>query len=111
MSSLMTTPTKWLLPVAREPTTEMIMSVPSRELSGAGIIFLLDPMQIPTVVSQLDDSVVERAAAIKWQQAARADDIMTRVSTLIRNDRGLPDRSIRPSLVGLLFSPRADTAK
>ncbi len=31
---------------------------------SAGIIFLLDPMQIPAVVNQLDDSVVERAAAI-----------------------------------------------
>ena len=71
---------------------------------SAGIIFLLDPMQIPTVVSQLDDSVVERAAAIKWQQAARADDIMTRVSTLIRNDRGLPDNKKIDIPVAAVFS-------
>ena len=71
---------------------------------SAGIIFLLDPMQIPTVVSQLDDSVVERASAIRWQQAARSDDIMTRVSNLIRNDRGLPDNKKIDIPVAAVFS-------
>ena len=39
---------------------------------SAGIVFLLDPMQIPAVVSQLDESTVRRAAAIDWHQAAKA---------------------------------------
>ena len=47
-------------------------------------------MQIPAVVSQLDESTVRRAAAIDWHQAAKADDIMTRVSNLIRHDRSCP---------------------
>lgn len=58
---------------------------------SAGIIFLLDPMQIPAVSNQLDESVVKRAAGIDWRTAAQADDIMTRVSNLIRNDKGLSD--------------------
>jgi len=54
---------------------------------SAGIIFLLDPMQIPAVRNQLDDSTVSRASAIDPSSATAADDIMTRVSELIRNDK------------------------
>ena len=71
---------------------------------SAGIIFLLDPMQIPAVVNQLDDSVVERAAAIKWNQAAKADDIMTRVSRLIRNDKHMSENSMIDIPVAAVFS-------
>lgn len=71
---------------------------------SAGIIFLLDPMQIPAVVNQLEDSVVERAAAIKWHQAAKADDIMTRVSRLIRNDKKMSESSKIDIPVAAVFS-------
>ena len=54
---------------------------------SAGIIFLLDPMQIWTVRNQLPDEVVSRASSVAVQQATRPDDIMTRVSKLIRNER------------------------
>lgn len=54
---------------------------------SAGIIFLLDPMQIPAVRNQLDENIVSRASSVDWKQATRSDDIMSRVSKLIRNDR------------------------
>lgn len=56
---------------------------------SAGIIFLLDPMQIPQVRNQLDDNTVARASSVSWQQATRSDDIMTRVSKMIRDDKQL----------------------
>ena len=56
---------------------------------SAGIIFLLDPMQIPAVSTQLDEDVVSRASSVDWRKATRADDIMTRVSNLIRKDRNM----------------------
>ncbi len=71
---------------------------------SAGIIFLLDPMQIPSVSNQLDESIVKRAAGIDWRMAAKADDIMTRVSKLIRNDRGMSDRKKIDIPVAAVFS-------
>lgn len=71
---------------------------------SAGIIFLLDPMQIPAVSNQLDESIVERAAGINWRTAAKADDIMTRVSKLIRNDKGMSDTQIIDIPVAAVFS-------
>jgi hypothetical protein len=56
---------------------------------SAGIIFLLDPMQIPAVANQLDDKTVARASSVDWRQATGPDDIMARVSTLIRHDQNL----------------------
>lgn len=62
---------------------------------SAGIIFLLDPMQIPAVRNQLDESTVARASSVDWKQATRSDDIMSRVSKLIRNDRKMrPEQKI-----------------
>lgn len=54
---------------------------------SAGIIFLLDPLQFPAVRNQLDEDIVSRASSVDWKQATRSDDIMSRVSKLIRNDR------------------------
>lgn len=71
---------------------------------SAGIIFLLDPMQIPAVVNQLDESVVKRAAGIDWRQATKADDIMTRVSNLIRNDKKMSDTQKIDIPVAAVFS-------
>ena len=71
---------------------------------SSGIIFLLDPMQIPMVVNQLDKSIVERASSINISQATKADDIMTRVSHLIRKDRGLSDKAKIDIPVAAVFS-------
>ena len=71
---------------------------------SAGIIFLLDPMQIPAVVNQLDDSIVKRAAGIDLRLATKADDIMTRVSNLIRNDKGLSENQKIDIPVAAVFS-------
>jgi len=54
---------------------------------SAGVIFLLDPMQIWEVRNQLPDDLVSRASSVAVQQATKPDDIMTRVSELIRNDK------------------------
>jgi len=56
---------------------------------SSGIIFLLDPMKIPAVATQLDDDTVSRASSVDWRRSIRSDDILVRVSNLIRNDRGL----------------------
>lgn len=56
---------------------------------SSGIIFLLDPMQIPEVRNQLDEDTVSRASSVDWKMATRSDDIMSRVSKLIRNDRNM----------------------
>lgn len=56
---------------------------------SSGIIFLLDPMQISSVRNQLDENTVSRASSVDWKQAARSDDIMSRVSKLIRNDKNM----------------------
>ena len=56
---------------------------------SSGIIFLLDPMQIASVANQLDEKIVARASSVDWRQAASSDDIMSRVSTLIRNDMNI----------------------
>jgi len=53
---------------------------------SAGIIFLLDPMQIWHVRNKLDDDTIKRASSVAINQATRPDDIMTRVSRLIRAD-------------------------
>lgn len=84
---------------------EDTMSTVNRYIcKSAGVIFLLDPMQIPAVVNQLDDSVVKRAAGIDWRQAAKADDIMTRVSNLIRNDKGMSEKQKIDIPVAAVFS-------
>jgi len=54
---------------------------------SSGIIFLLDPMQIWNVRNQLNEDVVARASSVNVNQASRPDDIMTRVSMLIRADK------------------------
>ncbi len=71
---------------------------------SAGIIFLLDPMQIPAVRNQLDDDTVKRASSVDWKQATRSDDIMTRVSKLIRNDRNMKSEQKIDIPVAAVFS-------
>jgi len=71
---------------------------------SSGIIFLLDPMQIPAVRNQLDEDVVSRASSVGWQQATRSDEIMTRVSKLIRDDRHMKSEQKIDIPVAVVFS-------
>jgi hypothetical protein len=71
---------------------------------SAGIIFLLDPMQIPAVRNQLDENTVSRASSVGWKQATRSDDIMSRVSKLIRNDKKMKSEAKINIPVAAVFS-------
>lgn len=71
---------------------------------SAGIIFLLDPMQIPAVRNQLDENTVSRASSVDWKQATRSDDIMSRVSKLIRNDKHMKSEAKIDIPVAAVFS-------
>lgn len=71
---------------------------------SVGIIFLLDPMQMPMVANQLDNKVVSRASSVGWRQATGSDDIMARVSTLIRHDRNLKSSQKIKIPVAAVFS-------
>lgn len=71
---------------------------------SAGIIFLLDPMQFPAVRNQLDENIVSRASSVDWKQATRSDDIMSRVSKLIRNDKKMKSETKINIPVAAVFS-------
>lgn len=71
---------------------------------SSGIIFLLDPMQISMVSKQLDNEFAKRAAGIELNSATRPDDIITRVSKLIRNDKGLRETDSIDIPVAAVFS-------
>jgi len=71
---------------------------------SAGVIFLLDPMQIWAVRNQLSDELVSRASSVTVQQATRPDDIMTRVSELIRNDKKMVSTATINIPVAAVFS-------
>lgn len=71
---------------------------------SAGVIFLLDPMQFPSVRNQLDENIVTRASSVDWRQATRSDDIMSRVSKLIRNDKKMKSKEKIKIPVAAVFS-------
>ena len=71
---------------------------------SAGIIFLLDPMQIPAVRNQLDPSIISGASGEGMTGAAKADNIMTRVSNMIRRDKQLPENAKINIPVAAVFS-------
>ena len=50
---------------------------------SSGIIFLIDPLKIPTVNAKLDESAVKRASSAAWYQP---DNILVRVSNLLRKN-------------------------
>lgn len=70
-----------------------------------GIIFLLDPLQNKNVVSLLDTDEVDNATTgDTTQNVRRATDIMNDTSTLIRNDRNIPDKDKIDIPVAVVFS-------
>lgn len=67
---------------------EDIMSTVNKYIcQSSGIIFLLDPMQIPAVRNQLDTDTVKRAASVSLDNTSSPATIMTKVSNLIRNSK------------------------
>jgi hypothetical protein len=71
---------------------------------SSGIIFLLDPIQIPAVRNQLDAETITRASSIDWRVPARSDDIMARVSSLIHKYNNLPSGQKIDIPVAAVFS-------
>ena len=71
---------------------------------SAGIIVLLDPMQMGSVRNQLDDEMVSRVSTVEEHEATRADDIMMRVSQLIRDDKGMKSTKAINIPVAAVFS-------
>jgi GTPase SAR1 family protein len=69
---------------------------------SSGILFLLDPMQIPAVVNQLDDDTVSRSSAASGDSDSSA--IMTRVSNMIRDYRHLKSDKTIDIPVAAVFS-------
>lgn len=71
---------------------------------SSGIIFLLDPIQIPAVRNLLDADTIARASSVDWTKVTRSDDIMARVSRLIRNNNNLPSTQKIDIPVAAVFS-------
>lgn len=69
---------------------EDVMSTVNKYIyKSAGIIFLLDPCQLGQVANKLDEKEIKNASPVDYSNATRSDEIITRVSNLIRNDRNL----------------------
>lgn len=71
---------------------------------SSGIIFLLDPMQIPAVINQLDAKTIARASSVDYRRVAHSDDIMARVSRLIRKNNNLSETQKINIPVAAVFS-------
>ena len=73
---------------------------------SAGIIFLLDPLQIPFVANHelLNDKILRRAGHVDWRAATRSDEIMSLISKLIRNDKDLKNEKVIDIPVAAVFS-------
>ncbi len=72
---------------------------------SSGIIFLLDPTQIPEVVNAInDDDVIQRASGTGGTRNNNSNAIMTRVSNLIRNDKNKNEDYIIDIPVAAVFS-------
>lgn len=69
---------------------------------SSGIIFLIDPLKIPSVNARLDKSVVERASSADWYHP---DNILVRVSKLLREkDQKLRDTDKIKVPVSVVFT-------
>lgn len=71
---------------------------------SAGIIFLLDPTNIASVREQLSQDTLSGASVTDWTGVAGADDIMSRVSNMIREDRNIPSTKRIDVPVAAVFS-------
>jgi hypothetical protein len=80
----------------------MMSTVNKYICKSAGIIFLLDPLQIQTVRAKLTDDIVSGASSVEY--ATGSNDIMTRVSELIRNDKNMKNNEKIDIPVAAVFS-------
>lgn len=71
---------------------------------SAGIIFLLDPTKIPAVANQLDDKTIAQASSVDMRLATGSDDIMGRISKLIRRDKDIKSTQLIKVPVAAVFS-------
>ncbi len=71
---------------------------------SSGIIFLLDPMSIPGVVDKLDKDWVSRASGGLQEHDGIADSIISNVSRLIRNAKGMKEEQKIDIPVAAVFS-------
>ncbi len=69
-----------------------------------GMIFLLDPTKIPDVATQLDAEVLECASSVSWQRSSNPDDILARVSKMIRQNQGLKDNAKINTPMAVVFA-------
>lgn len=72
--------------------------------SSSGIIFLLDPLQIPEVVNQLSQETVRGASAANLGSVTDPNSIMTSVSHLIRKSNKLSTNRLIDIPVAAVFS-------
>ena len=69
---------------------EGVMFTISKYISeAAGILFLLDPLQIERIRMQLDASTVKKACTIEPRSVSPVEEIIDRVAKLIRAKRGI----------------------
>lgn len=71
---------------------------------ASGIIFMLDPMSISSIVNQLDKDWVTRASGGLQEHDGVAGDIISRVSRLIRNANGMREEQKIDIPVAAVFS-------
>jgi len=86
---------------------ETMSTVTKYICKSAGIIFLLDPLQIPKVSNDklfIGNKILKRAGHINEHEAAKSDEIISRVSRLIRNDKGLGKENIIDIPFAAVFS-------
>lgn len=69
-----------------------------------GIIFLVDPLQAPTVVNQLNEKSRKQASSVEWQLVPRSDEVMARVSKLIRDNNNIRGNKKIKIPVAVVFS-------
>lgn len=69
-----------------------------------GIIFLLDPMQIPEVRSRLDEDVVKCSSSVELGSVIEHEDVISNVAELIRTNRKMRSGKVIDIPVVITFS-------
>jgi hypothetical protein len=70
---------------------ESMLTVNRNIAKSAGLIFLLDPMQLASVRTSLKDNEVSGAVQIDEKEISSPLDVLNRVSTLIRKDKKIKE--------------------
>lgn len=83
---------------------ETMRTINSYICKSSGIIFLLDPTNIGAVREQLSDDTLKGASNTDWSTVAHADDIMSRVCEMIRQENNLSSQTTIDVPVAAVFS-------